>query len=119
MINWGGWLLLTGLFAGILLLIQRADPNRRVPTALVLVFVWSLIWGYGIYRISGQCDVNITLPAFCGMPVSNGFASALAWNTTNMAALAAVIFNLLFWMLLGRYNPPRSGDEIRVIGIND
>jgi hypothetical protein len=53
------------------------------------------------------------------MPVSNRFASVIAWNTTNMAAFAAVIFNLLFWMLIGRYNPPRSGDEIRVIGIND
>ena len=112
MINIGGWLLLTIIFSSLILLVQRSEKKRRIVSFAVLIFVWSVVWAYGIYRISTEC--NALVKAACFVVARN--MSTIAWNTTNWAAAAAVIFNLLFWFLIGRYNPPHSSDEIIVIG---
>jgi hypothetical protein len=36
-----------------------------------------------------------------------------------VALAAAVVLNLLFWLLIGRYNPVGSSDRIQVIGMDD
>jgi hypothetical protein len=112
LINVGGWLLLTIIFSSLILLVQRSEKKRRVVSFGVLIFVWSVVWAYGIYRISTACGE--TIQAACFVTARN--MSAIAWNTNNGAAAAAVIFNFLFWFLIGRYNPPHSSDEIIVIG---
>jgi lysylphosphatidylglycerol synthetase-like protein (DUF2156 family) len=35
------------------------------------------------------------------------------------AFLIAGFFNLLFWVLIGRYNPVKSSDDIQVLGMDD
>lgn len=35
------------------------------------------------------------------------------------AFLIAGFVNLLFWMLIGRYNPVKSSDDIQVLGMDD
>jgi Na+/H+-dicarboxylate symporter len=112
LVNLGGWLLLTIIFSSLILLVQRSEKKRRLVSLGVLIFVWSIVWAYGIYRISTACGELVD--AACFIVARN--QNAIAWNTTNWAAAAALIFNLLFWFLIGRYNPPRSSDDIIVIG---
>jgi hypothetical protein len=110
LINGGGWLLLT-----IILLVQRTEKKRRNVVIVVLLAAWSVVWGFGIYRISNACSQLVAEACFISAPQQ----SSLAWNTTNMAAIAALVLNWLFWFLIGRYNPPRSSDAIKVLGMND
>jgi hypothetical protein len=42
-----------------------------------------------------------------------------AWGEAFVALLIALFFNLLFWVLIGRYNPVGSSDNIRVLGLDD
>jgi len=52
---------------------------------------------------------------------------AVAWFSYTRDALGQVIpalmvagiVNLIFWALIGRYNPPKSSDEIRVLKMDD
>jgi hypothetical protein len=114
-LNTSGWLLLTIIFSILLMIVQRAERKRRVVTFIVMAFVASLVSSYGIYRIS-QCTY---LKVICDLPIIRQNAQIIAWNTVNMAVLAAVVFNLLFWFLIGRYNPPGTSDDIIVFGKND
>lgn len=97
------------------MLVQRSEKKRRAVSFGVLIFVWSVVWAYGIYRISNEC--NSLVKAACYVTAQN--MSAVAWNTTNWAAFGALVFNFLFWFLIGRYNPPHSSDDIKVLGMND
>jgi hypothetical protein len=107
--------LLSIIFGILMLLVQRSEKKRRVVTLGVMLFVWPIVWGYGIFRISNDCTE--VFRAVCA--VTQGKMTSIAWNTTNMAALTAFTINFLFWFLIGRYNPPRSSDAIKVIGMND
>lgn len=117
MVNSGGWLLLSVIFASLIMLVQRSEKKRRNVSLVVLLFVWSTVWGYGIYRIQRECDRSF--PFTCNTIFMSDKFNQVAWNTTNTAALTALIFNGLFWFLIGRYNPPKSSDAITVIGLKD
>ncbi|MBL8163324.1 MAG: hypothetical protein JNJ61_15160 [Anaerolineae bacterium] len=41
------------------------------------------------------------------------------WGELVVALLIALVFNFLFWVLIGRYNPVGSSDDIRVLGLDD
>jgi hypothetical protein len=116
-INAGGGLLLFTLLAGLLLLVQRTEPKRRIITFLFVLFGMYIVSAYGIYRMSGDCP--FVLSGRCALPNYVERTRLIAYNTLNLAISAALIFNGLFWALIGRYNPPASSDEIRVLGIND
>ena len=116
--NVGGWLLITTLLSILLLLIQRAERKRRIPTAIFALFMAGVVWRYALYRMGGQCD-NVTWPTvFCTSPIVMQRAEAIAITTTNWAIIAALVVNFLFWALLGRYNPVGSSDSIRVYGLD-
>ena len=36
-----------------------------------------------------------------------------------LGLLIALVLNGLFWVLIGRYNPVSSSDDIRVMGLDD
>jgi hypothetical protein len=114
-VNAGGWLLLSVIFGSLLMMAQRSARNRRVITIAVLIAVWSVVWGYGMFRISTDCADPLRL--LCG--VLQARQDTIAWNTLNTAALTAAVVNFFFWFLIGRYNPPRTGDEMKVYGMND
>ena len=116
--NVGGWLLLTALFGILLLVIQRAERARRIATFVILLIAAALVSGYGVYRMGNECPV-LYFGKLCVIPQYHDRALATAYTTTNLAALTAIALNLLFWLFIGRYNPPGSSDDIRVLGLND
>ncbi len=88
--NWEAWLGLTLVFALLILIVQRTEPRRRRITLVVMLIAAEVVRRYLVYR---------------GWPVE-GF-----W-----AFLAALVLNGLFWLFIGRSNPPHSSDEIEVVG---
>jgi uncharacterized membrane protein YjjB (DUF3815 family) len=93
-VNTSNLIVLAVLFSIALLLLQRTERRRWWVTALVLIVpVGWLVYRWAIFR--GQ--VSETLAAL-GI---------------------AVGFNALFWLVYGRTHPPRSSDEITVIGMED
>lgn len=92
--NAGVVLLLTVVLGAMLFLIQRAEKRRRRLTLLVMAGVAFLIWYWADYRQLGS-----------------EFTAAL---------LLALFLNLLFWLLIGRYNPVGDSETgIRVLGMDD
>jgi uncharacterized membrane protein YjjP (DUF1212 family) len=86
-------ILLTLTFSILFLVIQRAERRRRLVVAIIMGFVGLLVQRYANYRAL--------------------HSEAL------IAFILAIIFNLLFWIILGRYNPPGSSDDIQVLGMDD
>ena len=115
--NVGGWLLLTALFGGLMLIVQRAERKRRLITAIIMALAGILVWRYGLYRIGGECD--IAWKTLCSSPVIRQQAAAIAITTVNWSLVGALVINLVYWALLGRYNPPGSSDAIKVFGMDD
>lgn len=115
--NVGGWLLLTALFGGLLIIVQRAERKRRLATAIIMGIAGVLVWRYGLYRIGSECDAPWRV--LCSSPVIQQRAQAIAVMTVNWALVSAVVINLLFWALVGRYNPPGSSDSIKVYGMDE
>jgi hypothetical protein len=118
------WLLLTVLLATVLLIVQRAERNRRTITFIVMLGVATIVSSYGVYRISNNCPLvppfigaDAAFDALCNLETLYSRQQIVAYNTVNRAWLAALVLNGLFWMLIGRYNPPRSSEEILVIGL--
>ncbi len=86
-------LLLTVVFSGMLLLLQRTQANRRRFVGFLMLPFVLLCWYYA----------NLHQ------------ASASAW----IALGAAILLNGLFWALVGRYNPVTKSEEIRVYRLDD
>lgn len=91
--DWGTAILLTIWVGALLLLWQRTEVRRRRVVTLLLLVVGFLTWYWADYRGLG-----------------GAFAAASA---------AALALNFLFWLLIGRYNPVGSSDNIQVIGMDD
>jgi hypothetical protein len=116
-IDTGGWLLLSSIFSGLLLVVQRSERNRRLVSLIIMVGVATIVSGYGIYRISHNCDLFFR--QMCALETFKGRALAIAYNTNNLSLFTALVLNLLFWVLIGRYNPTGSSDAIKVLGMDD
>lgn len=92
--NAGVVVLLTFVLGLMVFFIQRAEKRRRRLVTIVMIGVAFLIWYYAGYRQLGS-----------------EFTAAL---------LLALFLNLLFWLLIGRYNPVGDSDrDIRVLGMDD
>jgi hypothetical protein len=91
--NTGLLILLTLAFGSMFFMIQRAEAKRRLVVALFMI-----VPGILIQRYANYADVH---------------------GETQLAFVIALILNLLFWLLIGRYNPPSSSDSIQVIGMDD
>jgi hypothetical protein len=91
--NIGGLLLLTILDSTLLLLVFRVEGKHRgIVAACVLLglfFVFQFALGHNV--------------------------ESEGW----LALMLALVLNFIFWVLIGRYNPPHSDDEIKVIGLDD
>jgi Ca2+/Na+ antiporter len=91
--NWGSFIILTGWFGMMFLFIQRTEIRRRLTVTLLMIFavILTFMWA------AGQ---NLT-----GVLV--------------VALITALLLNFLFWLLIGRYNPVGSSENIRVIRMDD
>jgi predicted cobalt transporter CbtA len=123
MVNTGGWLILTATFSILLLLIQRSERKRRMVTTVIMAAVALVVWRYAIYRMSTEC--TLVAKAACSFASVRGQMAPYeelrntAIRTVNWSIVSALIFNLLFWVLIGRSNPPGSSDSIKVLGMDD
>jgi len=89
----GTLLLLSFLFTVIILIIQRTETKRRRGVGLFMfLFVPIILWYVGLRQ---------------------------SWGSAFVALLIALMLNFLFWLLIGRYNPVGSSDDIRVLGMDD
>jgi len=87
------FLLFTIIITLLLLLIQRTESGKRRVVIVAMIIPAILIRNWANFR-----DMETE-----------------AW-----AALgAAIVLNLLFWVLIGRYNPVPSSEDIRVLGLDD
>ncbi|MCY3780439.1 MAG: hypothetical protein OXG78_09040 [Chloroflexi bacterium] len=78
----------------LLLMIQRTEPKRR-RLAIFVVVLCSLVIRH------------------------NAFLKGDLHDETLVAFLIALVLSLLFWLLIGRYNPVKSEDNVRVLGMDD
>ncbi|MBE2268656.1 MAG: hypothetical protein IAE80_10540 [Anaerolinea sp.] len=85
--------LLTVAMGIMLLIVQRSERRRRLLVAVIMLGIGELIRRYVWYR---------------GYHAEGWIALALA-----------VILNLLYFVLIGRYNPVGSSDRIHVYGLDD
>jgi len=91
--NWGSYIILTGWFGMMFLLIQRAETRRRRTVTILMIFA-------GVLTFAWAAGQNLTGAVVAGL-------------------ITALIFNFLFWLLIGRYNPVGSSEDIRVIRMDD
>jgi len=92
-VDTGSFFLLFIWFTLIIFLIQRTEASRRRLVIALMVFVGFLTWYWANFRGLGR-----------------EFLFGL---------LAGLGVNLIFWLLIGRYNPVGSSDDIQVIGMDD
>ena len=92
--NWGAFLLLAVLLAVLMLAVQRTEVKRRRLTWLLVIVFSFLTWYWSSVRgLTGEFV---------------------------LAIVAAAVINLLFWLVIGRYNPvPDSDETIKVYGLDD
>ena len=110
-------MLLTAIYGVALLLVQRSEAKRRNVTAILVLMFALLVWRYAIYRISGECDVDFK--AICSFNWVRQRMTAVAIATVNWSIISAIVLNIVFWVFIGRSNPPGSSDSIKVLGMND
>lgn len=90
----GGLVILLVLSLGIVILvIQRTEAKRR-RIVLIVMFLVLLVLGW-LVNIRG------------------------AWGEAVVGLLIALFLNGLFYILIGRYNPVGSSDDIHVLGMDD
>ncbi len=85
------FLLLFGLYAGGMLITQRAEKASRLMVLFTMAFIGNLIWRTALFY---------------------DYKSENAW-----AILAALAANGLFWLFIGQRFPPGSSDSIEVVGM--
>ncbi|MAS33495.1 MAG: hypothetical protein CL610_05775 [Anaerolineaceae bacterium] len=92
--NGGAFILLAGLLSTAMLLVQRTEAKRRRMTILLMLLVGFLTYYWANVR-----------------ELQREFV---------FAVIAALVFSLLFWLFVGRYNPVGDSDEnIQVLGMDD
>ena len=92
--NWGYVLLITMVTTLLLLIVQRTESTRR-RLAAVLVALCLLVIRH------------------------NAFIKADLHEETLIAFALGLLFSGIFWLLIGRYNPVGSSDDIKVMGLDD
>ena len=92
--DWNYVALIAVTAALLLVMIQRTEPKRR---RLAMFFV-----------------------AICLRLIRhNAFLKADLHEETLLAFVIALMLSFVFWLLIGRYNPVKSEDKVKVFGMDD
>lgn len=86
-------LILTAIMSLLIFIIQRTESGKRRTVIYIMIIPVILIRNWVVYR-----DVEQE-----------------AWA----ALFLSLFLNFVFWLTIGRYNPVRSSDEIKVLGMDD
>ncbi len=90
-----GYIVLIAILVTILLLfVQRTEKSRR-----------RMSWGFAI-----MCFLIIR---------HNAFLKSDFHEETLIAFIISVVISGLFWLLIGKYNPVGTSDEMKVVGLDD
>ena len=89
----GTFFLLFFAIAFMMLFIQRTERKRRLLVTLGMLVIGVVIVRYASFR-------NLHTEA-------------------QLAFAAGLVVNFLFWALVGRYNPPKNSDDMKVLGLDD
>jgi len=81
------------LFTALLMIIQRTEAGKRLVVLVIMIPLIILLRNFVMYR-------EVVSEAWTALAIS-------------------LVLNFLFWLLIGRYNPVRSSDEIQVLGLDD
>lgn len=86
----------------------------------LLLGVFTIVF-FAIQRTEGRSRliVILTLGITGGIFLRNFIVFRQIEREAWMAIALALVLNFLFWLLIGRYNPVRSSDEIQVLGMDD
>ncbi len=89
----GSLILLTLSFTVLFVMVQRAEAKRkRIVRYIVVLLILFIAWYANATGLQREAILGFIL---------------------------AVIISFLFWLLIGRYNPVGSSDDIRVLGMDD
>ncbi len=92
--DWNYVALISITAALLLVMIQRTVPKRR---RLAMAFV-----------------------ILCGLIIrQNAFIKGDLHEETLIASIVGFVLSGMFWLLIGRYNPVDTGDDIQVLGMDD
>lgn len=87
------FLLLLILYSGLILMVQRAEKNRRLIT---LFFMALAAWSVFCYSVSRESSAE-----------------------SNWAIYGSLLINYLFWQIIGRRYPVGSSRDIQVWGMDE
>ncbi|RMG76483.1 MAG: hypothetical protein D6711_03820, partial [Chloroflexi bacterium] len=83
----------TTLFGLLFFFYQRTESQKRRTVLLIMIIPLILLRNFAVYR-------NMESEAWAGL-------------------FLAFFLNFMFWVLIGRYNPVGSSDNIKVLGMDD
>lgn len=92
--DWAYMALITVVAALLLMMVQRAEAKRRRMVAGLVFLALLLIR-------------------------QNAFIKGDLHEETLLAIGLGLVINAMFWLLVGRYNPVGSSDDIQVMGLDD
>ena len=92
--DWNYIGLIAVLVASLLIMIQRTEPKRRRLATIVVLPLLLVLRQYA-------------------------FRKGDLHEETLIAFIIGIVLSLLFWLLIGRYNPVGSDSEVKVIGMDD
>jgi len=92
--DWNYIGLIAVLVAALLVMIQRTEPKRRRLAAIVVAPILLVIRQYAFLKR----DLHLE---------------------TLLAFIIGIALSLVFWLLIGRYNPVGRDSEVKVIGMDD
>lgn len=91
--NTGALIILLVIYTTMLLIYQRTEPKKQRLVAVGLIVIFLLVRDWVLSR-----DIS---------------------REANIAFAGGLVFNAFFWLLIGRYNPVPSSDDIQVLGLDD
>lgn len=113
-----GILILLTIFITIMILIvQRSEAKRRLFVVLIMLVVGEMIRRYVFFRSETALIppfTDLLLRIYPQYPLHHSIHRE-AWIALGLA----LFLNGSYWVLIGRYNPVGSSDEIQVIGMDD
>ncbi len=110
-------ILLTIFISVMILIVQRAEAKRRLLVIVAMLIVGEMIRRYIFFR-----SETALIPPFTDLLLRIYPHYLLRHSIHREAWIAlgiALFLNGSYWILIGRYNPVGSSDEIQVIGMDD
>jgi hypothetical protein len=84
----------TVIFSFLMLLVQRTEARSRRKVFFGIVIITTFVLWNFVERRELQAEVALSV-------------------------VLALVINFFFWVLIGRYNPVGSSDNIQVLGMDD